>query len=153
MLLVPKKIFFHSAPPSPLHLAHALQHIIDLDMYLALTSLHSLLATRYEELKAELEAQNPAEAAAMMSPTSIDSELAKVTVGAIKYPYELLVNGERVNGEYTSPPTFPDGIDLTQKEAYLNDEEFEEHFKMAREDFAKLPKWKQLNLKKKLKLF
>lgn len=104
-------------------------------------------------MKAELEAQNPAEARAMASPSNLDAELAKVTVGAIKYPYDLLVNGEKVNGEYTNPPTYPDGIDLTQKEAYLSADEFEEHFKMAYEEYAKLPKWKQLNFKKKLKLF
>lgn len=107
----------------------------------------------YEEMKAELEASNPAEAAAMAAPASIDSELAKVTVGATKYPYEVLLNGERVNGEFTDPPTWPDGLDLTQKELYLSDEEFESLFKCPREEFTKLPKWKQLNKKKTLKLF
>jgi hypothetical protein len=107
----------------------------------------------YEEMKAELEASNPAEAAAMGAPASFDSELAKVTVGAVKYSYEIMMNGEKVNGEYTDPPTWPESLDLTQKELYLADEEFESVFGVSRQDFAKLPKWKQLNKKKTLKLF
>lgn len=107
----------------------------------------------YEEMKAELEASNPEEAAAMAAPASLDAELAKVTVGAVKYSYEVLTKGEKKDGEFTNPPTWPEGLDLTQKEAYLADDEFESLFGMAREDFTKLPKWKQLNQKKKLKLF
>jgi hypothetical protein len=107
----------------------------------------------YEEMKAELEAQNPAEAAAIAAPVSLESELAKVTVGGVKYPYDVLVNGQQVDGEYTNPPTWPDGLDLTQKEKYLADDEFEKLFEMSPEEFTKLPKWKQLNKKKTLKLF
>merc|ERR1712146_144973 len=82
----------------------------------------------------------------------IDDAIAKVTVGGVIYSYETLTRGERVNGEFTTPPTYPEGIDLTQKEQYLSDEDFEKHLGVAREDFAKMPKWKQLNAKKKCKL-
>ena len=36
---------------------------------------------------------------------------------------------------------------------YLSDEAFAAHFKMGREEFAALAKWKQANLKKRLGLF
>jgi len=106
----------------------------------------------YEEMKAELEASNPEEASKVLD-IKIDDAIAKVTVGGVIYSYETLTRGERVNGEFTTPPTYPEGIDLTQKEQYLSDEDFEKHLGVAREDFAKMPKWKQLNAKKKCKLF
>ncbi|CAH1793788.1 unnamed protein product [Owenia fusiformis] len=50
-----------------------------------------------------------------------------------------------------SPP--PEGVDPTCKEQYLSEEEFLEVFGMARADYEKMPKWKQINLKKSTKLF
>lgn len=98
----------------------------------------------YEEMKAQLAATNPAEAEAMAAPASLDSELAKVTVGATKYDYDTLMNAQE--GEI-------DGLDLTQKEAYLSDEEFEKIFGMDRQAFNGMAKWKQLKKKKEVKLF
>ncbi|OIW21919.1 hypothetical protein TanjilG_14755 [Lupinus angustifolius] len=45
------------------------------------------------------------------------------------------------------------GIDLKRRETYLSDEEFETIFKMTKEAFTKLPRWKQDMLKKKVELF
>ncbi|GAU24242.1 hypothetical protein TSUD_23790 [Trifolium subterraneum] len=45
------------------------------------------------------------------------------------------------------------GIDHKRREAYLSDEEFLTVFGMVKEDFYKLPRWKQEMLKKKLELF
>ncbi|KAE9621679.1 putative villin headpiece, villin/Gelsolin, ADF-H/Gelsolin-like domain-containing protein [Lupinus albus] len=45
------------------------------------------------------------------------------------------------------------GIDLKRRETYLSDEEFESIFKMTKEAFSKLPRWKQDMLKKKVDLF
>jgi len=42
----------------------------------------------------------------------------------------------------------PDDIDVGIKETYLNDEDFKDVFKMSKDEFAKLPKWKQQGLKK-----
>jgi len=47
----------------------------------------------------------------------------------------------------------PKGWDFCNKDKYLSKEEFETVFKMTREAFAKLPKWKQNREKKKCKLF
>ena len=101
----------------------------------------------YEELKAELAASNPAAAEALV--VNMDEAAAKFVVGATKYTYDELIKEE-----------LPEGVDATQKEAYLNDEEFAQYFidpktkePMARETFNQMPKWKQLNLKKKNGLF
>lgn len=49
------------------------------------------------------------------------------------------------------PP--PDGVDILHLEAFLSVEEFHEIFGMDIEQFYKLPRWKQLVLKKEKKLF
>ena len=45
------------------------------------------------------------------------------------------------------------GIDKHNKEQYLSPEEFQKAFKMTKEEFAKLPKWKRDKLKRDLYLF
>ncbi|XP_008220688.1 PREDICTED: villin-1 [Prunus mume] len=45
------------------------------------------------------------------------------------------------------------GIDITKREAYLADEEFQAQFAMTKRDFYKLAKWKQNKLKMALHLF
>jgi len=102
----------------------------------------------YEELKAELALSNPSEAAALVG--NMDTEAAKYVVGGTKYPFEQLsVDKDKL----------PDGVDATQKEAYLSDEDFEKYFKkpngdvLTRGEFKEMPKWKQLNAKKKAGLF
>jgi hypothetical protein len=49
--------------------------------------------------------------------------------------------------------SLPDTVDLTKKEQYLTDEDFQTVFGMARAEFSSLPKWKQLNKKKEVGLF
>lgn len=46
-----------------------------------------------------------------------------------------------------------DGIDKNNREQYLSPDDFEEAFKMSKEEFSKLPKWKRDNLKRNLHLF
>jgi len=48
---------------------------------------------------------------------------------------------------------YPSDVIISQRESYLSNIEFEEIFKMTKDDFKKLKKWKQNNLKKKNKLF
>jgi len=60
-----------------------------------------------------------------------------------KYDYETLKSG--------SPR--PADVDPTCKELYLLEEEFRTLFGMDHKDFARMPKWKQQNLKKKKQLF
>nr|AEY80342.1 ABLIM class LIM protein ML093519b [Mnemiopsis leidyi] len=47
----------------------------------------------------------------------------------------------------------PKGIDRSQLQQYLSDEQFEAAFKMSQEKFDSLPLWKKTNLKKSLHLF
>lgn len=44
-------------------------------------------------------------------------------------------------------------IDPTRRELYLSNEEFEDNFKMTKEQFLAEPKWRQVNKKKQLRLF
>ncbi|KAJ1260205.1 hypothetical protein BS78_10G214500 [Paspalum vaginatum] len=60
------------------------------------------------------------------------------------YPYD------RLRTSSTNPAT---DIDVTKREVYLSSSEFGERFGMAKEAFAKLPKWKQNRLKIALQLF
>lgn len=48
---------------------------------------------------------------------------------------------------------FPEGVDPTKKEAYLNDEHFKQVFGMNQTDFYNLKKWKQQELRKAKELF
>lgn len=103
----------------------------------------------YEEMKAELAASNPAALEGLV--VNMDQEAAKYIVGGTKYPYEKLA---------VDRDSLPEGVDPTQKEAYLTDEEFEKYFinpatkkPMTRGEFSSLPKWKQLNAKKAAGLF
>lgn len=59
-----------------------------------------------------------------------------------RYSYEELVNKR-----------FPQGIDESALETYLEDAEFQSLFKMTREAFAKLPLWQRQNMKRDLKLW
>lgn len=47
----------------------------------------------------------------------------------------------------------PEGVDPRHLETYLSTEEFEESFSMTKEEFAKLPNWKQTDLKKEKGFF
>ncbi|XP_076617765.1 villin-1 isoform X2 [Chaetodon auriga] len=58
---------------------------------------------------------------------------------------ELLIN--------KSPDELPQGVDPSQREDYLCDEDFETLLGTNRSDFHRLPKWRQNDLKKKAGLF
>ncbi|XP_038072635.1 supervillin-like [Patiria miniata] len=47
----------------------------------------------------------------------------------------------------------PDGVDPLKLETYLSEEEFKEKLNMGREEFYKIPPWKQLKIKKEVGLF
>ncbi|XP_031567014.1 actin-binding LIM protein 3-like [Actinia tenebrosa] len=53
----------------------------------------------------------------------------------------------------TSNYQLPKGVDKTMLETYLTPEEFQKVFSMPREEFYKLPQWKQNQYKKKALLF
>jgi hypothetical protein len=48
---------------------------------------------------------------------------------------------------------YPDGIDVHNREKYLDAVEFEQVFGMTLSKFEALPKWKQSNLKKEKRLY
>ena len=52
-----------------------------------------------------------------------------------------------------SPGPFPDEVDPTIREQYMEDEEFEEVMGMSKEAFNETPKWKQQKLKEAAQLF
>ncbi|XP_071341213.1 villin-1 isoform X2 [Trachinotus anak] len=58
---------------------------------------------------------------------------------------ELLIN--------KSPSELPQGVEPSQREAYLSDVDFENLLGTGRSDFQRLPKWRQNDLKKKAGLF
>lgn len=47
----------------------------------------------------------------------------------------------------------PDGVDVKNKEMYLNDEDFEDVFQMTKAEYQKLPLWKRNNLRREHSLF
>lgn len=86
----------------------------------------------YEEIKAEM-----GDSAGV---SSVADELAKYSK---TYTYEELVKFGNTM----------DGIDTTNKEKHLNDADFEKVFKMSKEAYERLPKWKKENAKRAAKLF
>ena len=57
-----------------------------------------------------------------------------------------------------TPPPYQSGeveasIEPKQREYYLSDEDFMHYFKCNKAEFSKMPKWKQVNKKKALRLF
>ncbi|KAK9065757.1 hypothetical protein SSX86_015158 [Deinandra increscens subsp. villosa] len=57
---------------------------------------------------------------------------------------------DQLKSKSTDPVT---GIDFKKRETYLSPEEFEEIFKMTKEKFYGLPRWRQDQIKKKVDLF
>jgi len=60
----------------------------------------------------------------------------------IFFPYSELIK---------LPP--PPEVDISKRELYLEDTEFASLFKLTKKEFVVLPKWKQIVLKKEVKLF
>jgi tetratricopeptide (TPR) repeat protein len=65
-----------------------------------------------------------------------------------------LTPGENIfaYSELTTQP-FPSGVDPTQREMYLSDEEFVQYLKKTKGEWSTIPKWRQNNSKKSAKLF
>ncbi|XP_039142174.1 villin-5-like isoform X1 [Dioscorea cayenensis subsp. rotundata] len=91
------------------------------------------------------------------TPTSMSTRIEGLTIqedtkeneaedeeGLIIFPYE------RLKVKSTNPVT---GIDVTKRETYLSSAEFREKFGITKENFYKLPKWRQNKLKLTLQLF
>jgi len=95
----------------------------------------------YEEMKAELSGSG-SDAGPPMGVVTLTDALESFSTDQ-KFSLADLKNNA----------SLPETVDLTMKEAYLTDEEFEATFKMAREAFSALPKWKQAGMKKKVGLF
>lgn len=51
------------------------------------------------------------------------------------------------------PGPFPDGVDPSKREQYMENEEFQEIFGMSKDEFSELPKWKQAKMKQNSQLF
>ncbi|PNT19567.2 hypothetical protein POPTR_009G045000v4 [Populus trichocarpa] len=85
------------------------------------------------------EAESPSQAAVL---SQVDGNDA--SENSVIYPYERL----KVNS--SDPVT---DIDVTKREGYLCDEEFQEKFGMRKKAFYELPKWRQNKLKISLHLF
>lgn len=97
--------------------------------------------TRREEYAAMKEAERKAKAEAEEKANAPITEKVESTGGP--YSYKQLTCDRELQ---------PDDVDRKCRESYLTDEEFEELFKMNKEAFQKLPKWKRNGAKKKLKL-
>lgn len=100
----------------------------------------------YEDMKAALDGtgdgSGPELGGGDLGGSSITAALEDYS-DSRKFPYADLKNNANL----------PETVDKTRKEVYLSDEEFQQVFKVAREDFSALPKWKQSTLKKKAGLF
>ncbi|XP_061959519.1 villin-1 isoform X1 [Populus nigra] len=85
------------------------------------------------------EAESPSQAAVLAQVDGNDA-----SENSVIYPYERL----KVNS--SDPVT---DIDVTKREGYLSDGEFQEKFGMRKKAFYELPKWRQNKLKISLHLF
>ena len=47
----------------------------------------------------------------------------------------------------------PEGVNPTEKEKHLNDDDFQKALGMNKDEWKKVPKWKQQNIKRKANLF
>jgi Villin headpiece domain len=69
----------------------------------------------------------------------------------------LMLSSEETDGEYYSLEQLLTGniknIDIRHREQYLSPDAFWQHFKMTKEQFSELPKWKRDKAKRSLKLF
>ncbi|XP_041835874.1 advillin [Melanotaenia boesemani] len=93
----------------------------------------------YEELKKELGDET--------APVTITTEQNNVESEKYFQPFPLDTLVNKVANE------LPKGVDPTQKEKHLSDADFITVFGITKDDFAKLPQWKQLNIKKAKKMF
>ena len=47
----------------------------------------------------------------------------------------------------------PEGVNPAEKEKHLNDDDFQKALGMSKDEWKKVPKWKQQNIKRKANLF
>ncbi|XP_060108858.1 advillin [Heteronotia binoei] len=98
----------------------------------------------YEQLKKELgDAANVVQITADVHNTSLGPQHSSNSTLPI-YPLEVLLN---------CYDELPEDVDPAKKENFLSEEDFVRVFGMNRDDFAALPTWKQLHLKKERGLF
>ena len=62
-----------------------------------------------------------------------------------KYPISIL--------RVTEPDELPDGVDLTNKESFIDDKDFNDVFGMSYDEFTVLSPWKKAALKKSAGIF
>uniref|UniRef100_UPI0037E9BCBC advillin n=1 Tax=Semicossyphus pulcher TaxID=241346 RepID=UPI0037E9BCBC len=93
----------------------------------------------YEELKKEL--------GDVASPVHVSTEQNCVESEKIyqTFPPDALINKLAFE--------LPEGVEATLKEKHLSDSDFNVVFGITKDDFASLPRWKQLNLKKEKGMF
>ncbi|OQR93077.1 villin-like protein [Achlya hypogyna] len=94
---------------------------------------------KLQKLRAEKEKAAGIEVGKVVPPPAPVAVAATATPGQ-KFTYEQLVAGV-------------EGIDITTKESYLSDAEFQTVFGQSRAEFNAMPKWKQQAKKKEVKLF
>uniref|UniRef100_A0A8C6Y5V6 Villin-1 n=1 Tax=Naja naja TaxID=35670 RepID=A0A8C6Y5V6_NAJNA len=102
----------------------------------------------YEELKAELADEDSLDQLTSEILEGKEIFTAKTTFGKLSfstYPLEKLMN--------VAPDDLPKDIDPSRKEQYLSEDDFFQIFGMSQQDFAALPSWKQMSLKKEKGLF
>uniref|UniRef100_A0A8C9WV65 Advillin n=1 Tax=Sander lucioperca TaxID=283035 RepID=A0A8C9WV65_SANLU len=95
----------------------------------------SVSGKSYEELKKELGDEA----------TSFNQNCVKSKKSFQSFPPDKLVN--KLASE------LPEGVDPTQKEKYLSDSDFNNIFGITKDNFASMPQWKQLKMKKEKGLF
>jgi len=81
-------------------------------------------------------------AASEMAPKAASQSIASIN------PNSLTISFDRLKVK-----PLPEGVDGGNIESFLSPGEFQSHFKMTHEEFYKLPKWKQLRVKKEVGLF
>ncbi|KAK4755401.1 hypothetical protein SAY87_009158 [Trapa incisa] len=107
----------------------------------------------YTEESSEVSEQKESEEVAPVSPTKAeDSQPREETKQEepVAFSSSTIFSYDQLRAKSDNPVT---GIDFKRREAYLSDEEFESVLGMVKEDFYKLPRWKQDMYKKKADLF
>lgn len=95
----------------------------------------------YQSIKNEIEESNQTVLAMQQQAAMYRNSRSEVE----KFPFDKL--------HVKNPDQLPACVDPANKELYLNDEDFQRIFAMTYEQFDVLPRWKKLDLKKKVGLF
>jgi len=77
---------------------------------------------------------------------------SKIADAAVVYT-GILYSADELRGILKAPSSAFEGFDVSKIEHYLHDNEFQQLMGMSKTDYNKLPKWKQVQLKTKAKLF